>query len=60
MWNNFLGGFSWSFGAFLGIIIVGLLAGLVISKINLVPIIGSWLGDILKHATQNLRIPLEK
>ena len=57
IWRNFLGGISWSFGAFLGIILIGAIIGLVASKIHFVPVIGNWLGDIIKVATRDLKIP---
>ncbi|MDO8486957.1 MAG: DUF5665 domain-containing protein [Candidatus Curtissbacteria bacterium] len=60
MINNFIGGLTWSFGAFLGLILVGLVAGIIISKINLVPVIGNWLSQILNHAAQNLRTPIQQ
>ena len=57
IFNNFLGGLFWSFGAFIGIILVVTLIGIIASKIHFVPIIGNWLGDVLKIATKNLKLP---
>lgn len=54
IYNNFLGGIAWSFGTFFGFAIIALVAGIIISRIDLVPIIGGWLQDILKAATTNL------
>ncbi len=55
MVNNFIGGLTWSIGAFLGIALLGFVVGLIISKVNLIPIIGSWLSQILQEATRNLQ-----
>ena len=55
MVNNFIGGLTWSIGAFIGIALLSVVVGLIISKINLVPIIGEWLSQILKEATRGLQ-----
>lgn len=55
MVNNFIGGLSWSIGAFIGITLLSVAVGLIISKINLVPVIGQWLSQILQEATRNLQ-----
>lgn len=55
MVNNFIGGLTWSLGAFIGIALLSVFIGLIISKINLVPVIGGWLSDILKEATKGLQ-----
>lgn len=57
MFNNFIGGLFWSIGAFIGIILIVTLIGIIASKIHFVPIIGNWLGDVLKVATKNLKLP---
>lgn len=57
MLDNFLGGISWSVGTFVGFALLAILVGLILSRINLVPIIGGWLSDIVNNATQNVKIP---
>jgi len=52
MFDNFLGGISWSIGAFVGATIFVGLIGLIFSKINLVPIIGSWVAQIIEVSRQ--------
>lgn len=52
--DNFLGGISWSLGTLIGFTLIAVLAGFFISRINLIPIIGNWLADIMRHASQNL------
>lgn len=58
MFYNFLGGLFWAFGTFVGLAIIAVIAGFIISKIDLVPIIGGWLSDILSNASGNLRTPV--
>lgn len=50
MIDNFLGGVMWSLGTLVGGAIIILIIGILISKIDLVPIIGSWLREILQEA----------
>ena len=52
MLDNFLGGISWSIGAFVGTTLLVGLIGLFFSKINLVPIIGSWVAQIIEVSRQ--------
>lgn len=57
--DNFLGGIAWSFGTFVGLAVLVIIAGFIISKINLVPIIGGWLGQILQEATSKVQFPVK-
>ena len=57
MLDNFLGGISWSVGTFVGFALLAVLAGFIISRINLVPIIGGWLSDIVNNAAQDVSLP---
>lgn len=52
--DNFLGGISWSLGTIVGFTLIAILAGFFISRINLIPVIGNWLTDIIRHTSQNL------
>lgn len=51
MLDNFLGGIAWGLGTVVGISIIAVVAGFLISKIDLIPIIGDWLANVL-HYTQ--------
>ena len=55
--DNFLGGIAWSFGSFLGLAALALIIGFLVSKIDLVPIIGAWIAQILQDATSRLQLP---
>ncbi|MDP3994207.1 MAG: DUF5665 domain-containing protein [bacterium] len=50
MLNNFLGGIAWSFGTLIGAGIIVFAAGFFFSRINLIPIIGFWIQEIIKSA----------
>lgn len=56
--DNFLGGLAWSLGTFLGLAILAATIGFFVSKINLVPIIGSWIAQILQDATSRIQPPI--
>jgi hypothetical protein len=56
--DNFLGGLFWSLGTFLGLAVLTLVVGYFISKIDLIPIIGSWIAKILEDATSRIQPPI--
>jgi hypothetical protein len=47
IFNNFIGGVSWAIGATVGLAIFFALLTLIAKNINLVPIIGSFVSDII-------------
>ncbi len=47
IWNNFFGGIAWAFGATIGLSLVLTLLGLLAKDINLIPVVGSFVSDIL-------------
>lgn len=49
MFDNFLGGISWSFGVWIGTTIILILTVFVLSKVNLVPIIGDFVSEVTKY-----------
>ncbi|OGD94054.1 hypothetical protein A2697_03555 [Candidatus Curtissbacteria bacterium RIFCSPHIGHO2_01_FULL_41_44] len=53
--DNFLGGFTWSLGTFFGLLILTVVLGYFVSKIDLIPIIGSWIAKILEDATTRIQ-----
>lgn len=57
MFDNLLGGLFWSLGTFLGLGILTVVVGYFLSKVDLVPIIGSWMAQILQDATTKLQPP---
>jgi len=51
--NNFLGGIAWAIGVLFGTGLVIALVSFIISKIDLVPIIGNWVVQIADFVQQN-------
>jgi len=51
--NNFLGGIAWGFGATIGLSIVLAILTLILKQINLVPIVGGFLTDVLRFMANN-------
>jgi hypothetical protein len=49
IFDNFLGGISWSFGVWIGTSIILLLTFLIASKVDFVPIIGNFVAEITKY-----------
>ena len=45
--NNFLGGFAWALGATIGLAIIFIILGLIAKNINLVPIVGNFVADVI-------------
>ena len=56
--NNFLGGIAWGLGATIGLSVVLALLALILNNVNLVPLVGGFLSEVLdfmvKH-NQNLK-----
>lgn len=55
--DNFLGGIAWSFGTIVGFALLAVAVGFFISRINLIPIIGNWIAQILNDATGKIQPP---
>lgn len=51
--NNFLGGVAWGLGATVGVSIFFAVLAFILSKINLIPIIGNFITGIIKYVLQN-------
>lgn len=54
MLDNFLGGIAWGLGTVVGISIIAVFVGFLISKIDLIPIIGDWLANVLRYTQASL------
>lgn len=50
--NNIIGGFGWSIGATIGIAIIFAILTYIVAKINLVPIVGNFVTDVIKEVLQ--------
>jgi len=51
--SNFIGGISWGLGATVGASIVLALFGIILSKVNLIPIVGDFVLQITNFVNQN-------
>jgi len=49
IFDNFLGGIAWSVGAWIGTTIILALLAYILSRINLIPIIGDFVSQISKY-----------
>ena len=53
MMNNFIGGIFWALGATVGISLLFALLTVIAKQINFVPIVGSFVSNILTFVLQN-------
>ncbi len=53
-WNYFLNGLLNSFGYFVGIAIIVAAVAYFLQQVPLIPMIGDWLGEVLKQSLKNL------
>ncbi len=51
--NNFLGGIAWGLGATFGVSILIALLGFIASQANLVPIVGSFVSEVVNFVLKN-------
>lgn len=57
--NNLLGGVAWGLGATIGLSIVLTVAGIIISKVNTVPIVGDYVQSIANYIADKQETALE-
>jgi len=50
--NNFVGGIAWGLGATVGVSLIIAILGILISKINLIPFIGTFVSQITSFVLQ--------
>lgn len=51
--NNFLGGIAWGLGATVGLSIFLAIITFILSKINLIPIVGNFISGIVTYIAAN-------
>ncbi len=51
--NNFIGGIAWGLGATIGASILLAILGIVAGKINTVPLIGSFVSEVVVFVEEN-------
>ncbi len=54
---GFVGGVGWAFSATVGTAIVAYLISLLVKRVDIVPIFGQFIADVIKAAQQNLSSP---
>lgn len=52
-WNNFLGGVAWGLGATVGVSIFFAILGFVLSQLDLVPFVGSFVSQVADYVMKN-------
>lgn len=50
--NNFLGGIAWGLGGTIGLFVGAAILGFILSKIDLIPVIGTFVSDIYNFVLQ--------
>ncbi len=53
MVNNFLGGIFWGLGATIGASVIIAVLGIVLSKVNLIPVVGTFVSQVTDFVLQN-------
>jgi nitrate reductase gamma subunit len=51
--TNILGGMAWGLGATVGLAVIFAILGFILNRLDLVPIVGSFISDILGPVLQN-------
>ena len=51
--NNFLGGIAWGLGATVGVSIFFAILAFILSKVNVVPVVGNFVSGVLSYILQN-------
>lgn len=57
LWHNFLAGITWGLGVTVGATIFLAIGGFILSQINLIPIVGTFVVQIVEfvqHSSRNL------
>lgn len=57
--NNFLGGIAWGLGATVGAAIVLALAGVLLTKVNTVPVIGNYVQHVMQYISENQQTAID-
>ena len=53
IWNNFIGGIAWSVGAWIGTTVIIEVIAYILSKMNYVPVVGTFVSEIVKFVAAN-------
>lgn len=50
--NNFLGGIAWALGVTVGLALIITILTLILKNVNLIPVVGNFVADIIKFVIQ--------
>ena len=50
--NNFIGGIAWALGATIGLALIAIILTLILKNVSLIPVIGNFVGDVVKFVIQ--------
>ena len=53
LFDNFLGGIAWGLGVTIGAAIIIAFGGFILSQVNLIPVIGSFVAEVVKFVQQS-------
>lgn len=51
--NNLIGGVAWGLGATVGAAIILAVAGIILTKVNTIPVVGNYIENILLYISEN-------
>jgi hypothetical protein len=57
--NNVIGGIAWGIGATVGAALILAIAGIILSKVNTIPIVGNYVENILLYISENQSTALD-
>ncbi len=57
--NNLIGGIAWGLGATVGAAIILALTGVILTKVNTVPVIGNYVENVLQYIAENQKTAIE-
>jgi hypothetical protein len=50
--NNFIGGIAWALGATIGLALIVTILTFILKNVNLIPVVGNFVADIIKFVIQ--------
>jgi hypothetical protein len=50
--NNFLGGIAWALGVTVGLALIITILTLILKNVNLIPVVGNFVADIIRFVIQ--------
>jgi hypothetical protein len=52
VWNNFIAGLAWAFGATIGLSIIIAILGLLAKNVDFIPLVGSFISELINFILQ--------